>query len=64
VVDATDLDENGFEDYRMPAIWEYTSGGYRDPAALTSDLGLVTRFVAINLLFTTSPLYDPMDRDF
>lgn len=59
-VDNPDLDGNGYEDYRMPPIWEYTTGGYRDPAALSSDLGLVTRFVAIDLLFTTSPLYDPM----
>jgi hypothetical protein len=59
-VDDLDLDGNGFEDYRMPPIWEYTPGGFRDPSALFSDLGLVTRFVAIDLLFTTSPLYDPL----
>lgn len=60
IVDFEDLDGNGVEDYRMPPIWEYTAGGYRDPAALSSDLGLITRFVGINLLFTSSPLYDPM----
>lgn len=59
-VDNLDLDGDGVEDYRMPPIWEYTDGGYRDPASLSSDLGLVTRFVAVNLLFTTSPLYDPL----
>ena len=59
-VDFPDLDGNGEEDYRMPPIWEYTAGGYRDPAALGQDLGLVTRLVAINLLFTPSPLYDPL----
>jgi hypothetical protein len=59
-VDDTDLDGSGFEDYRMPPIWEYVPGGYRDPSALSGDLGLVTRFVGINLLFTTSPLYDPL----
>jgi hypothetical protein len=59
-VDNPDLDGNGVEDYRMPPIWEYTPGGYRDPSALSMDLGLVTRFVGIDLLFTTSPLYDPM----
>jgi hypothetical protein len=59
-VDNPDLDGNGIEDYRMPPIWEYTPGGYRDPSALSMDLGLVTRFVGIDLLFTTSPLYDPM----
>jgi hypothetical protein len=59
-VDNPDLDENGTEDYRMPPIWEYDNEGYREPSALSSDLGLVTRFVGINLLFTSSPLYDPL----
>jgi hypothetical protein len=59
-VDNLDLDGNGFEDYRMPPIWEYSAAGYRDPAALSTDLGLVTRFVGIDLLFATSPLYDPL----
>lgn len=59
-VDTPDLDGNGTEDYRMPPIWEYDENGYRDPSALSSDLGRVTRFVGINLLFTSSPLYDPM----
>jgi hypothetical protein len=35
------------------------AGGYRDPAKLASDLALVTRYVAINLLFASSPLYPP-----
>lgn len=59
-VDDPDLDDNGLEDYRMPPIWEYSADGYRDRASLSSDLGLVARFVGINLLFTTSPLYDPL----
>jgi hypothetical protein len=59
-VDNPDLDGNGVEDYRMPPIWEYDEDGYRDPSALSSDLGRVTRYVGINLLFTSSPLYDPL----
>ena len=59
-VDNPDLDGNEVEDYRMPPIWEYDEDGYRDPSALSEDLGRVTRFVGINLLFTSSPLYDPM----
>lgn len=59
-VDNADLDGDEWPDYRLPPVWEYAPGGYRDPAALTNDLGLVARFVAINLLFTTSPLYDPL----
>lgn len=59
-VDDPDLDGNGVDDYRIPPIWEYSSGGYREPSKLSSDLGLVTRYIGINLLFTTSPLYDPL----
>lgn len=47
-------------EYHMPPIWEYRDGGYRSPAQLTTDLGFVARFVGIDLLFTTSPLYDPL----
>jgi hypothetical protein len=44
----------------LPPIWEYlTAGGYRAASAVTADLARVTRFVAINLLFTSSPLYPP-----
>jgi hypothetical protein len=58
-VDNPDLDDNGEVDYRMPPIWEYTEGGFRSPSALTKDLGLVARYVGLDLLFTTSPLYPP-----
>ncbi len=56
-VDDADLDGDGEADYRMPPIWEYTEGGYRDPAELTPDLAKVARYVGVNLLFTSSPLY-------
>lgn len=59
-VDDADLDGNGVDDYRMPPVWEYAPGGNRARDALPSDLGKVVRNVAINLLFTSSPLYDPM----
>lgn len=59
-VDTPDLDQNGVDDYHMPPIWEYRKQGYREPAQLSSDLGKVARFVGIDLLFTTSPLYDPL----
>jgi len=55
-----DVDGDGYADYRMPPIWEYHTLGYRQPAELDNDMGLLTRLVAINLLFTPSPLYDPM----
>jgi hypothetical protein len=43
----------------MPPIWEYTRGGFRQGSKLTGDLSMVARYVAIDLLFTTSPLYPP-----
>jgi hypothetical protein len=59
-VDQPDLNGDNIEEYRMPPIWEYTVDGYRDPSELTKDLALITRYVAINLLFLQSPLYDPL----
>jgi hypothetical protein len=52
-----DVDGDGVADYRMPPIWEYANNGYRTPSALSGDLGKITRYVAMNLLMTTSPLY-------
>lgn len=60
VVDFPDLNGDGIEEYRMPPIWEYADDGYRQLSAISRDLGLITRYVAINLLFTASPLYDPL----
>lgn len=46
--------------YRMPPVWEYGNlSGYRSFDDLSGDLGKVTRYVGIDLLFTTSPLYKP-----
>ncbi len=60
-VDDADIDGDGAADYRMPPVWEYATNGYRKPWALGKDLGRVVRYVAVNLLFTSSPLYDPMN---
>jgi hypothetical protein len=54
-VDDADLDGDDEPDYRIPPIWEY--GSYRPAGALTADLSRLVRYVAINLLFTSSPLY-------
>jgi len=54
-VDDADLDGDGEPDYRIPAAWEY--GSYRPESALPGDLAKLTRYVALDLLFTTSPLY-------
>ena len=59
-INDADLDGDGSADYRIPPAWEYDAAGYRGPERLSHDIGLVARFVAIDLLFTTSPLYDPL----
>ena len=59
-LDDADVDGDGEPDYRMPPVWEYgNTAGYRPFTSVSEDLGLITRWVAVNLLFTTSPLYDP-----
>lgn len=60
-VDDADLDGDGVEDYRLPPVWEYGSAldSYRSFDNISGDLGKVLRYVAINLLFTSSPLYNP-----
>ena len=54
-----DLDDDDEPDYRIPVAWEYAGDGYRSPSALTGDLSLLARYGAINLLFTSSPIYPP-----
>jgi hypothetical protein len=64
-VDDSDLDGDGIADYRIPPIWHYTGTPLAydhpgaGPATLAEDLGRVTRYVATNLLFASSPLYPP-----
>jgi hypothetical protein len=55
-----DFDGDGVPDYRIPPIWDYgNANGYRPFNDLTGDAARLARYVAINLLFTTSPLYKP-----
>jgi hypothetical protein len=56
-VDDADLDGDDVADYRIPVAWEY--GSYRPKSQLPRDLGKVIRYVGLDLLFTTSPLYPP-----
>jgi hypothetical protein len=59
-VDDADVDEDGVADFRLPPVWEYlTNGGFRPRSALSGDLAKVARYVAINLLFTSSPSFPP-----
>jgi hypothetical protein len=63
-VDNADLDGDDVADYRIPVSWEY--GSYRPKSQLPHDLGKVVRYVGLDLLFTSSPLYPPYytaDRD-
>ena len=41
----------------FPPVWEYALGGAPDRVPLPDALGVITRFVAINLFFAASPLY-------
>jgi hypothetical protein len=46
--------------YTIPPIWEYGNpNAYRPFDDLTGDMARITRYIAINLLFTPSPLYKP-----
>ena len=65
-VDNPDVDGDGAKDYRIPPIWHYQGSGLLEAkhpgyptATLGADLGKVTRYVALNLLFASSPLYPP-----
>ncbi|ULH17146.1 hypothetical protein MF271_18620 (plasmid) [Deinococcus sp. KNUC1210] len=54
-----DVDGDGVPDYRMPPIWEYGTrkASYRLFSRVGADLAKVTRYVALDLLFTPSPIY-------
>ena len=61
-INDADVDGNGVLDYRMPPVWEYGNPSadiYRPFNDLSGDLGKVARYVALDLLFTSSPLYKP-----
>ena len=46
--------------YSMPPVWEYGNlSAYRPFNNLSGDLAKVTRYVALDSLFTTSPAYSP-----
>jgi hypothetical protein len=58
-----DIDGDGRTDYRIPPVWEYGNlnpAHYRPFNTLSPDLGKLVRYVAVDLLFTTSPLYNPV----
>jgi hypothetical protein len=60
-LDDADVDGDGVLDYRMPPVWEYgNTSAYRPFDDLSGDLAKVVRYVALDLLFTPSPLYNPV----
>jgi hypothetical protein len=58
-VDTASVNGFGVTDYRLPPIWDYGHVGYRAFNDLTHDLGLVVRYVAVDMLFAASPVFDP-----
>lgn len=54
-----DVNGDGEADYRMPPIWDYGSrhASIGNGRQVSPDLALMSRYVAINLLFTPSPIY-------
>jgi len=53
-----DVDGDGYTDWRIPPIWEYgNQTAYRPFNTFSTDHYLLIRFIAIDLLFTPSPLY-------
>src|SRR5438445_10243933 len=57
-ITTADFDGDGVLDYRIPPIWEYgNTAAYRPFTDFTGDLVRLTRYVAIDELFTPSPLY-------
>ena len=51
---------DGIAQDRLPPIWEYGSHKWFRPFDnLSADLARVVRYVAIDTMFTASPLYDP-----
>jgi hypothetical protein len=59
-VDTADLNGTGTTDLRLPPIWDYGHTGYRAFDDLTGDLAKTIRYAAIDDMFTSSPLFDPL----
>ena len=59
-VDDADFYYPGSADYRLPPVWEYGNlDAYRPFDDLSGDLAKLVRYVALDMLFTPSPLFDP-----
>jgi hypothetical protein len=59
-LEVPDFNGDGVVENRLPPIWEYgTDHWYRPFLDLSGDLAKVLRFVALDMLFTPSPIYEP-----
>jgi hypothetical protein len=60
LLDVADFTGDGIPDERVPPVWEYgTNHWYRAFDDLTADLAKIVRFVAVDMMFGQSPVYDP-----
>ena len=60
LLDPADFNGDGVTDERIPPVWEYgTTHWYRPFDDLTADLAKLLRFVAVDELIGSSPIYDP-----
>jgi hypothetical protein len=60
LLDLADFNGDGIAEERIPPIWEYgTTHWFRPFDDLTEDLARLLRFVAVDALFGSSPVYDP-----
>lgn len=60
ILDIGDITGDGYDDYRIPPIWEYGNmSAYRPFDDLSGDLASVVRYIALDCLFTTSPIFNP-----
>lgn len=60
LLEEADFTGDGVPEERIPPIWEYgTTHWFRPFDDLTDDLAKVLRFVAVDELFGSTPIYDP-----
>lgn len=60
LLEPADFDGDGVTDERIPPVWEYgTDHWFRPFDDLTGDLAKLLRFVAVDELFGSTPIYDP-----
>lgn len=60
ILNTADINGDGYDDYRIPPIWEYGNmSAYRPFDDLSGDLSQIVRYLAIDAQFTSSPVLNP-----